>query len=48
MKSLKMINKIKIKIKKDQPTQKVIRNNVNETANNIKIEKKKVNKIKKN
>jgi hypothetical protein len=47
MKSLNMINKIKIKIKKDERRQKVIRNNVNDNANYMKIEKEKVNKIKK-
>jgi hypothetical protein len=45
MKSLNMINKNKIK--KDEPIQKVIGNNVNDNANNVKIEKEKVNKIKK-
>jgi hypothetical protein len=47
MKLLNMINKNKIKIKKDEHTQKVIRNNVNDNANNVNIEKEKVNKVKK-
>jgi hypothetical protein len=47
MKSLNRINKIKIKIKKDEPTQKVIQNNVNDNANYIIIENEKVNKIRK-